>query len=478
MRRSLFFALLGTAGLLGGSAIAAEEPKKTDAPDLAHQLNDAFVRVFEKVAPAVVVIDSEKKAGESEDEAIENFDFLFRDPKEKDSRRHFDFPQQPAHSEASGFIVRPDGCILTNNHAIEDADKIDVRLKDGRHFAAKVLGRDTKTDIAVIKIDATGLPTAPLRDSDSVKVGEMVCAIGVPFALDYSFTCGWVSAKGRTNLTNTTYEDYIQTDAFINPGNSGGPLFDLEGRVIGMNTLINGIGRGLAFAIPSNMLRDVGDQLIATGKIQRPWLGLRIADFSTRRLRDQIRGIDKGVVVQTISADTPAAKSDLREADVIVAVDGAPLATAHDLQKEILKKKIGQQVELTVWRGGKTLKIPVKTAELPAEPARLAVGPIKKNAGPKSDLFGLKLQDLNKELAAKFELKSTSGAVIADVAPTSVAAAADIQRGDVITDVDQQPVADAAACRKLLGERDADKDVLLFLDRKGHKTYAVLKSEK
>ena len=168
-------------------------------------------------------------------------------------------PQQPSRSEGSGFIIRHDGHLLTNLHVVDGAEKLNVRLKDGRIYPAKVVGADDKTDIAVLKIDAEDLVPVKFGDSDTLRVGQLVCAIGAPFNQDYSFTCGWVSGKGRTNLLGPTsstilYEDYIQTDAFINPGNSGGPLFDVDGQVIGMNTLINGIGRGLAFAIPSNML--------------------------------------------------------------------------------------------------------------------------------------------------------------------------------------------------------------------------------
>src|SRR5438067_4205941 len=255
--------------------------EETKPRDFLHQLDDAFAGVFEKVAPAVAVIEASKKPGA--DDREEAFDFFFRDPtapnspngpnsdqdkdkdRDKDSaRRFFRMPQLPTRSEGSGFIIRPDGYILTNCHVIEDSDKIEVKLKDGRRFTAKVIGTDDKTDIAVVKIDAKNLPTVPLADSDTVRVGQLCFAIGVPYNLDYTFTTGVISAKGRSNLTSTRskpmYEDYVQTDAAINPGNSGGPLFDIDGRVVGMNTLIHGINHGLGFAVRSNMLRDVGEQ--------------------------------------------------------------------------------------------------------------------------------------------------------------------------------------------------------------------------
>ena len=219
---------------------------------------------------------------------------------------------QPIQSEGSGFIVRPDGYIFTNFHVVEAADKIEVKLKDGRSFPAKVVGTDGKTDIAVVKIDAKDLPTVQLGDSDAVRVGQFAFAIGAPFRLDYTFTYGVVSGKGRSNrelnaLRGYSISDYLQTDASINPGNSGGPLCNIDGKVIGMNTLINGLNRGLGFAIPINMAREIGDQLIAGKKIVRPWLGIRIETLGDDpSLAGLFKGADKGVVVRSIEADAPA----------------------------------------------------------------------------------------------------------------------------------------------------------------------------
>src|SRR6184192_2995587 len=342
-------------------AAAAEQGK-----DVVHQLNNAFAKVFETVAPSVVIIEISKK-NDNETSAFEDL-FLQGPPDENNPRRN-QRNLQPIQSEGSGFIVRPDGYIFTNFHVVEAADKIEVKLKDGREFSAKIVGSDEKTDIAVIKIDAKDLPVVQLGDSDAVRVGQFAFAIGAPFKLDYTFTYGVVSGKGRSKLfTNGGYSisDYIQTDASINPGNSGGPLCDIDGKVIGMNTLINGMNRGLGFAIPSNMAKEIGDELIAGRKIMRPWLGIRIETLGDdSSIRDLFKGIEKGVVVRTIEADAPAYKSDLSPFDVITQVDGAAVTTDTQLQREILKKKIGQNVELTVWRKGQTLKIPVITGELP-----------------------------------------------------------------------------------------------------------------
>lgn len=443
---------------------------------ILRQIDQGFVQLFEKVSPSVVIVEVTKDAEEEDPE--EALEFFFKN--QPDPGQRFRMPQVPAKSEGSGFIIRREGYILTNHHVVADARKVRVKFKDGHTVPAKVVGSDDKTDIAVLKLegkpDGIAFSVAELGDSDAIKVGQLVCAIGVPYNLEYSFTCGWVSAKGRSNLTNTTYEDYIQTDAFINPGNSGGPLLDVNGRVIGMNTLINGIGRGLAFAIPSNMLREVGDQLIASGKITRPYLGIRIETLGeSSTLKEHLRGVEKGVVVSTIEPDAPAFKSDLRPADVITKVDGVEVLSARDLQKQILKKKIGQTVTLSVWRNGKSMEIPVATGKMPGEEARTAsAAPATEgkpgDAAPSAG--GLQLQDVNKELAAQLGLKAATGALVTDVQTGSPAAEADIQRGDVITEVNQKPVANAEECRKAIKQ---GKDALLFIERKGRKTYTVLK---
>ncbi len=448
------------------AAAAGDEKPADSSRNFLQQLNDGFSHIFEKVAPAVVVIESSRKQSDEKDD-MDGFDFFLQNPNARgghddDGPNPFKLPSPSSQSQGSGFIVRADGYIFTNNHVVEGADKLDVKLKDGRHFTAKLIGADDKSDIAVLKIDATGLPTVELGDSDAVRVGQLVCSIGIPFKLDYSFTCGWVSAKGRSGLTNTTYEDYIQTDSFVNPGDSGGPVLDIDGKVVGMN-----------------QLKDTGYQLIATGKIVRPWLGIGIYTLGDDpTLADMIKGIDHGVVVRSIEGGAPAYKSDLRVTDVITSVDGQEVKTARDLQREILKKKIGQSVELAVWRDGKSLKIAVATAELPSDLTKVAnVAPKKIPAVTKDEFFGLQTQDVSKELAESLRLKSPHGAIVTDVAPNSPAAIAGIRREDLITEVDSQPVADSESLKALIEKHGAGKGILLFIDRKGQKTYAVLKAE-
>src|SRR4051812_22017990 len=343
-------------------------PSVADAgKDVVHQLNSAFTKVFEIIAPTVVIIEVTKKNDGPDTSALD--DLFFQQPQDESTPRRGPRSTQPVQSEGSGFIVKPDGFIYTNYHVIEGADQIDVKLKDGREFKGKVVGTDEKTDIAVIKIEATGLPVVQFANSDEVRVGQFAFAIGAPFKLDYTFTYGVVSGKGRNKLVSNggySISDYLQTDASINPGNSGGPLCDIDGKVIGMNTLINGLNRGLGVAIPSNLTNEIGLQLITGHKILRPWLGIRIESLGDDpQIRDLFKGLDKGVVVRTIEADAPAYKSDLKPFDVITQVDGAAVTTDTQLQREILKKKIGQNVELTVGQKGQTLKIPVTTGKFP-----------------------------------------------------------------------------------------------------------------
>jgi serine protease Do len=485
----LIFALAFAASLRGAPPLAQPEagPTSTVPPaaadagkDVVHQLNSAFTKVFEIVAPSVVIIEVTKKNDSSENPSLD--DLFFQGPQDDNVPRRGPRSIQPIQSEGSGFIVRADGYIYTNYHVLEGADRIDVKLKDGREFQAKVVGTDEKTDVAVIKIEATNLPVAQFADSDAVRVGQFAFAIGAPFKLDYTFTYGVISGKGRSKLLATggySISDYLQTDASINPGNSGGPLCDIDGKVVGMNTLINGLNRGLGFAIPSNLTNEIGQQLIAGHKIVRPWLGIRIESLGDDpSIRDLFKGLDKGVVVRTIEADAPAYKSDLRPFDVITQVDGAPVATDTQLQREILKKKIGQNVELTVWRKGQTLKIPVTTGELPSEISRASneINPPSPSKPEDSNKFGLQVQELTKEVAARLKLGVTQGVIVTDVADNSLAAAQDIQREDVITEVDGKRITNVASFREALNKADPRKGVLLYLDRKGSKTFAVLKA--
>lgn len=475
------------------------------AKSIATQLNDAFVNVFERVAPAVVIIDVYKRVG-ADDRSDFFPEFFFQNPEGEEGKGGDPGKQPPAakpaepppasrsraQSEGSGFIIQSGGYILTNNHVVASASTITVRLKDGRQFPAKLVGSDEKTDIAVIKIAAVDLPTAELADSDAVRVGEIACAIGVPYNLDYSFTTGVVSAKGRSRLyvnDNDDYEDYLQTDASINPGNSGGPLVNLDGRVIGMNTLIHGLNRGLGFSIPSNMLRTIGDQLIQAGHVVRSYIGVRIEspEKSEEKYGGVFSEVKKGVIVKTVLPESPAMKSNaLQPADVILDVDGIAVSTEADLTKQILSKKVGSTVQMTVLRRRKTFKVSVTTEELPApipllEPQVAAAGDDpgleERRKEKAAQSFGLQLQDLTRELAATMQVRPATGVIVISVLDESLAAKAGLVAKDVITTVDDRPIKDVGGFKEAMKAGDVKKGILCVVDRLVGKTFVVIRKD-
>ena len=442
-------------------------------------LGDAFAGVYEKVAPSVVVLEVSRDDGGNAADAFA-WQFLFRDE---------DAPRGPQaeESEGSGFVIRADGYILTNAHVVEGADPdkgVVARRQDGTRLPLKVVGVDDKTDLAVLKAEAAGLPAIEWGDSDAIRVGEFVCGIGAPFELDFTLTAGVISAKGRSNLTSTVYEDYLQTDAAINPGNSGGPLCDLDGRVIGVNTLINGLSRGLSFAIPSRLARMVSDELIANGRVVRPWLGIRIETLSEEPDLQNMLGREQGVVVRTIEPGAPAARSKLQPADVVVEVDGEPVASARELQQAILRKKVGQTVNLKVWRrgagGSDFMTVDVITEELPQNPPAAARG-MRGNRPPSEDgatqgslPLGLDVEDLSDEVARALSIES-GGVIVTNVEEGSEAETAGVRRRDVITAVGPVAVQNEAAFDKALAEWPEGEPAVLHLERDGKKTYAILK---
>jgi serine protease Do len=353
--------------------------------DLARQLNQAFVEVVEKASPAVVVITVETKSRENTSARADSAgDDDFPNDFWREFHRQFQegAPLERETGQGSGIIVREDGFILTNRHVVEDADTIQVRLKDGRKFTAKLRGVDPQSDLAVIQIDARQLPVARFADSSKTRVGEFAIAIGAPFQLDYSVTFGHVSAKGRQNVVPAYVggamldQDFIQTDANINPGSSGGPLLNLDGEVIGINTVIRGLHTGIGFAIPSNLARPVAEQLIAKGRFTRAWLGVSVhALRDDAELRESLGAGEDGVVVNAILPEGAAARSELRQRDVILAVDGVRVRSPQDLRNEIRGKPIGQPVTLEVSRASGPVKIKVTPAEWVGRPDRVGREP-------------------------------------------------------------------------------------------------------
>ncbi len=434
---------------------------------LARQLNDAFASVYERVAPAVVVIEVKRSSDVSLSGLPEGLEFFLRAP---------DGAPAPTN-QGSGFLISSDGYILTNDHVVGDAakDGITVRLKDGRKFPASLIGMDDKSDLAVIKIDAKDLPTVELGDSDGAKVGQFAFAIGAPFELAYTFTVGVISAKGRNNLTDSrNYEEYIQTDASINPGNSGGPLCDIDGRVIGVNTLIYRMNRGLGFAIPINLAREVGDQLISSGRVSRPWLGIEIVGIEeSEALQRYFPDLKKGVVVNGIAPGTPASGSDLRAGDVIVKVDNVPVSFSRDVQREILSKKVGQDVQLELWRNGKAAVVSLRTGEQPdrmtrASNRRLPGGERPTKPVPPGTNHGLIVEDAAPGGAVR-------GVKVTEVAPGSAADAAGLMPGDLITEVAGKPLKGKADFEAAINGTDLTRGIMMMVDRDGQRTFAILK---
>jgi serine protease Do len=442
---------------------------------LARQLNQAFIEVAEKVSPAVVVITVvQKPAAASPGEDLNGaLDSL---PREFWRYFHKQFEEQfpeRVRGEGSGVIVRADGYILTNGHVVEDAQSIQVRLRDGRSFPAKLRGLDPQSDLAVIKIEAAKLPVAALADSTKTRVGEFAIAIGTPFDLDYTVTFGHVSAKGRSNVlqglgTAAMDQDFIQTDALMNPGNSGGPLVNIDGEVIGINTLIRGMHSGIGFAVPSSLAKEVSDQLIAEGKFTRAWLGIGIRALrDDRDLSESVKGVDDGVIVQQIVPGGPAAKSELEQGDIITAVDGRQVATAQQLRGEIRGKKFGLPVTLDVYRSdltghGKAVQVQVQPAEW-VEPAATLASARRSPSESTAAGLGLTVHPLTRELAKQFRVDLTKGVIVIAVDKGTPAARKGIKPGDVITSVNQRAVANPEQFREALKGADMKKGVAFKL---------------
>src|SRR2546423_7790076 len=362
--------------LLVPALSAHAEPRTQPAIEpraLLHALEDAFTIVADRVTPAVVNVSTVPKKPSAEETPERFREFFGEEFYERFFRRR---PRDDARASGSGVIVDPKGYILTNNHVIENAQDITVRLSDGRKLAGKLVGRDPKTDLAVLKVDAPApLPAAELGDSDRLRVGQWAIAIGNPFGLDRTVTVGIVSATARNRVGVATYENFIQTDASINPGNSGGPLLNLDGKVIGINTAIVAAGQGIGFSIPINQAREVMRQLIASGRVVRGWLGIAIQDVT-----DELAGTfgvreREGVLVAEVINGGPAEAAGVRQGDVIVELNGAPIKEVPDLQRRIASIRPGQTMKLVVIRDKKPVPITVKIGEMPADEPLIAEAP-------------------------------------------------------------------------------------------------------
>lgn len=471
--------IASTALLAVLSATApAQQPSATSTPGSLSQLNNSFANVFEKVAPTVVVIEARNTRPSSVPGLPEGLEFFLQTPEGNA------VGEQP--NIGSGFFFRPDGYILTNHHVVANHDTISVKLHDGRTFPAAVVGADERSDLAVLKIEGADFPVAALGDSDAVRVGEFAFAIGTPMDLPYTFTVGVVSAKGRNLQIGGGYE-FIQTDASINPGNSGGPLCDIEGRVIGINALISGTNRGLGFSIPINTAKTIAGQLVATGHVARPWLGIYMADpREIALLQRRFPSLPKGVVVKRVEEGTPAESGGMRIGDIIQKVDGREVAEGSDLQHEILSKKIGDTVDLDIWRSGRLMKISVTTEEQPANPlVRVSTTPRRKAVPqdpsvkrPQPSSPGFSYAEPTVETLQQFGLKprqNSGGLIVTEVEEGSPAAVAGLEPGDILTEAAGRPLLSSKDLESILSQTDPDRGILLLLERNNHRTFAILK---
>ena len=444
------------------------EPRSGQLPD--------FVALAKKVRPLVVNISttqvSEGRGGQQE---FGN-PFGEDDPFNDFWKRFFGGPvprgPQRQRSLGSGFIIDADGSILTNNHVVENAQKILVKLSDDQEYEAKVVGRDPKTDIAIIKVNTkTALTAASLGDSDTLEVGEWVMAIGNPFGLDSTVTSGIVSAKGR-HIGQGPYDNFIQTDASINPGNSGGPLINLRGEVVGINTAIfsrSGGNIGIGFAIPINLAKELLPQLRGKGKVTRGYLGVLIQKV-TPEIADSL-GMDRGrgALVANVSKDGPAEKAGVKVGDVIIEFDGKEIKDSGDLPIIVARTPVDRKVRMKVLRDKKELQLTVSVGELKDEEVVASA--------PEKGELGMTVQKLTPQIAESLGLEKAEGVVVSAVEPGSAADEAGIRRGDVILEVDRKPIRNIDEYKKSLAGARKGKGVLLLVRRGESTLFLALKPQ-
>ena len=392
--------------------------------------------------------------------------------------RHF-FGQMPHQFKqrglGSGVIVSPDGYILTNNHVVGHADEIHVTLLDKREFTAKVIGKDPKTDLALIKIDTSQpLPAAALGDSDQTQVGDWVVAIGSPFGFNLTVTSGIVSAKGRALGGN--YDNFLQTDASINPGNSGGPLFNTDGQVIGINTAIyssTGSSAGIGFAIPIDIAKSVMQQLKDRGRVVRGWIGVEIQEVTPALAKSFGLAAPTGALVAGVQKDGPAAKAAIQRGDIMIKFNGATVHNEHELPEMVASTPLNKAVPVEVIRGNKHVTLAVTIAELKDEQVASAKG----DEAPGSN-WGMQVQDVTPEIAQQLHTPNAKGVVIRNVRPDSAAAEAGLQAGDLVLEIDHKKVGSADDFASMAKAAQKDKKSALLLVQRGNSTlYTVINPE-
>lgn len=486
------------SGMSPAAVSAAELKLPTESAPLGHppnsaalSLQNAFIDVAAKVSPAVVNISSEwtENVRGLYDFGAPNdfFNFWFYGPHGMPNERIF---KQKQRSLGSGFLISPDGYILTNAHVVGKADKVTVTFEDGSTYKGTIVGKDEKVDIAVVKISISGkknFPYAVLGDSDALKVGQWAIAIGNPFALDHTVTTGVISAKGRSVEVNEEQgtQSYIQTDASINPGNSGGPLCDIEGRVIGINSAIysqSGGSVGIGFAIPSNIARKAGQDLVNNGKIVRAGLGCIVQGLSPEMAKSFGLDTTQGALLSEINPGSAAEKAGLKAGDIVLAVDGEKVTGSADLVAKLYTHTPGETVQLTILRNGTQTTLPVTLQELneaamkPKEPSADEGGSTGPGGQAGNDTLGLTFQDQTPDLKSQLAPGAPKGPVIVAVAPESPAAASDLKAGDVILKAGNTAIVSANQLAVILKKSNLKNGIRLYLWRNGTYLFAFLQA--
>ncbi|NWF75442.1 MAG: DegQ family serine endoprotease [Nitrospirae bacterium] len=488
MRKKVIFliAILMIAFLLGGISFYAlgkftgryTNVPYTHTPSVPQQMMEtgrAFSDIVNAVSPAVVNISTTKTIRRETNRFFEDPFFDFFDP-----FHEFTVPKKwKERSLGSGVVISSDGYIITNNHVVEKADEIRVTLLDKRTFKGTIIGADPKTDIAIVKIDANNLPTLSLGDSDNLQVGEFVLAIGNPYGLSHTVTMGIISAVGRANVGIADYEDFIQTDAAINPGNSGGPLVNIKGEMIGINTAIfsrTGGYQGIGFAVPSNMVKLVMDQLIQKGKVVRGWIGVTIQELTPELSQKFGLKSTKGALVSDVMKDSPAAKAGIKRGDIIVEFNGKDVRDVSSLRNMVAQSKTGNEITLKIIRSGRELTLNVLIMELPREIAAIKEDS-ESDTSETQVLSGITVMDLTREMLRQLGFnKDEKGVVVVRVERGSPADEAEIKKGDIIKEINKREINNLEDFNRVAGTVKDNDSVLLFINRGGNKFYVILKA--
>ena len=494
IRRLPYLVLGGTLLVAGATAAVNKGDSKTETKPSPIKLvvderpvtrdvrlGTSFSPIVKKVAPSVVKVTTSTRAKQASVQEMPGFDnpffrrFFgeeFEQRQQRQPRRQQNAPRQLG--QGSGVIVTKDGYVLTNNHVVDEADEVKVVLLDGREFIGKVVGKDPKTDVAVLKIDGKDLPFIEMADSDKIEVGDIVLAVGNPFGIGQTVTMGMISATGRATL-GLDYEDFIQTDAAINPGNSGGALVDADGRLIGINTAIlsrSGGNQGIGFAIPMSLARDVMESLVADGHVTRGYLGVMIQDVTPSLAKEFNLKDQKGALIGDVVPKGPAEKAGLKSGDVVLEFNGKPVKDSRHFKLQVSRVKPNESVPVKVLRNGSAKTIEVTINELPGSEKIAKADTRNKEDG--EVLKGIAVSDLDAQTRREFSIPNgVHGAIVTEVDGNSVAREAGLKPGDVITEINRQPVKSAEDAVKLT-ESPKDKTTLLRVWSNGGSRYVVV----